>query len=382
MIFAQLPTIYIRKWPGHYKLLGGLRGLACLGVLLFHLGVVPYGHYCVMVFFVISGYCITASALSSLRRGVSFAAYMSRRIRRIFPPYLIAVAFFAITRFLRPVLTNGPPWRPSWLDWLQNLTLTQWMSIPFHPVGWPDRNPKLFVVAFWSLNYEEQFYLVTGLLLMLALRYRIGLARGVLTLAALGLAWDFMVPGGKVYGLFIEYWAHFALGGCLYFVLCEYPRPRIWSAFLLAAVLLGTYCVVHIWVFWSGGGAAADPLRSYLELAVLSVVSIGLLLARPLSEIISNSLAWRPIAAVGTISYSLYLVHLFNLHLVATVAKRIVPTAAPGAFLIATEVLLHLSIGAAFWYLCERPFLNRRQSARAPIPTANSLVPVIVKEQA
>ena len=348
---------------------------------MFHLGVVPYGHYCVMVFFVISGYCITASAQSSLRRGISFSTYMARRIRRIFPPYLVSVAFFAITRYLRPLLTNGPPWHPSWLDWLQNLTLTQWLSMPFHPVGWPDRNPTLFVAAYWSLNYEEQFYLVTGLLLVLALHYRIGLARGVLALAVLGLAWDFTVPGGQVYGLFIEYWAHFALGGCLYFVLCEYPRPLIWSAFLLVAAILGAYCVVHVQLSWTGGGAAADHLHSYLELAVLSGVSIVLLLARPLSELISNSRAWRPVAAIGTISYSLYLVHLFNLHLVASVASRLVPAAAPASFLVATKVLLHLSIGAAFWYLFERPFLNRRQSAGTPARAAGSLVPAVFKEQ-
>ncbi len=374
----QPSALYIRKWPARYELLDGLRGLACLGVLLHHLGVAPIGHYSVMVFFVISGYCITASAQSCLRREVSFTSYMARRIHRIYPPYLVAIAFFAVTRLLRPALTNGPPWHPTWLDWLQNLTLTQWMSIPFHPIGWPDRNPKLFVVAFWSLNYEEQFYLVTGLLLVLALRFRIDLIRGILTLAAIGLAWDFLIPGGKVYGLFIEYWPHFALGGCLYFVLCEYPRRSVWSAFLAATVLLGAYCVAHVCHNWAGGGAAIEPLRCYLELATLSVVAIALLLARPASEFVSDSLAWRPIAAIGTISYSLYLIHQFNLHLVATVASHIVPAAAPGALLICTKVLLHLTIGAGFWYLFERPFLNRQP--RAVGPSRGALLPMAVEE--
>ncbi len=344
-----------------------MRGLACFGVLLHHLGVAPIGHYSVMVFFVISGYCITASAQSCLRRGVSFAAYKSRRIRRIYPPYLIAVAFFAATRLIRPAFTNAPSWHPSWLDWLQNLTLTQWMSIPLHPIAWPDRNPTLFVVAFWSLNYEEQFYLVTGLLLILALRYRVPLVRSVLALGALGLAWNFAIPGGRLYGLFIEYWAHFALGACLYFVLCEYPRRIIWCAFLLAMALLSAYCAAHV-LPW-GGPADQEMLRSYLELGLLSAVATALLLVRPLSSRISSSLLWRPVAAVGTISYSLYLIHQFNLHLVSAVAAHIVPAAAPAALLIITKVLLHLCIAASFWYLFERPFLNRPPSAGRQEPT-------------
>jgi peptidoglycan/LPS O-acetylase OafA/YrhL len=357
-----------------------LRGLACLGVLLHHLGVAPIGHYSVMVFFVISGYCITASAQSCVRRGLSFAAYMARRIHRIYPPYLIAIAFFAITRFIRPALTNGPVFHASWLDWLQNLTLTQWMSVPFHPIVSAAENPTLFVAAFWSLNYEEQFYLVTGLLMILAVRYRIGLMRSALILGALGLAWNFMIPGGKIYDLFIEYWAHFALGACLYFVLCEYPRPLIWCIFMLATTLLGTYCAGHSWL-WGGAADREEALRAYCELGTISAVTIGLLLARPISAYICNSLVWRPIAAIGTISYSLYLVHQFNLHLVSTVAARVLPPAAPAAVLVATQVLLHLSIAAFFWYLFERPFLNRTPTTKDTPRALPTVMPAVVRVQ-
>jgi peptidoglycan/LPS O-acetylase OafA/YrhL len=333
----------------------------------------------VMVFFVISGYCITASAQSCLRRRVSFSTYMLRRIRRIYPPYLIAVAFFSTTRLIKSALTDGPVWHPGWLDWLQNLTLTQWMSIPFHPIAWPAQNPRLFVTAFWSLNYEEQFYLVTGLLLVLSLRHQVGLVRGVLALAALGLAWNFVIPGGWVCGLFIEYWAHFAFGACLYFVLCEYPRRLVWSIFLLSATFLGAYCAVRAWP-WMGSAEWETMRRSYLELGLLSSVAIVLLLARPLSAPISRSLFWRPIAAIGTVSYSLYLVHQFNLTLVGTVASYVIPAAVPSAVVTVTKVLLHLSIGAIFWYVFERPFLNRPGSARGPMQAAISPGPVAVEK--
>jgi peptidoglycan/LPS O-acetylase OafA/YrhL len=192
-----------------------------------------------------------------------------------------------------------------------------------------------------------------------------------LALAALGLAWNFAFPGGWVCGLFIEYWAHFALGACLYFVLCEYPGRLVRTSFLLTAALLGAYCAAHAWP-WTGGVEMETIQRSYLELGLLSAVAIVLLLARPLSAPISRSLFWRPIAAMGTVSYSLYLVHQFNLTLVGTVASYVVPTAAPAAVLLVTKVLLHLSIGAIFWYLFERPFLNRPGGCRGPARVATA----------
>jgi peptidoglycan/LPS O-acetylase OafA/YrhL len=352
-------------------LLDGLRGVACVGVLLHHLGVAPIGHYAVMVFFVISGYCITASAQACLRNGVQFGVYMKRRLHRIYPPYFIAVVFFAVTRVLRSVL-GGQPWHAGALQWLQNLTLTQWLSLPFHPVAWPADNKTLFVAAFWSLNYEEQFYLVVGLALVLAQRYGIGIIRSVAALAVVGLLWNFTVPGGWITGFFLEYWAHFALGSCLYFVLCESRHRHAWTAFVTGAVLIGAYCAVHIWP-WTSGADLETQRRAYLELGLLSAMSIALLLLRPYSATISRSLLWRPISAVGAISYSLYLVHQFNLKLVETLAGALVRVEAP-VFLILVKILLHIGIASGFWYLCERPFLNRRAANNSALAAPSAAI--------
>ena len=42
--------------------------------------------------------------------------------------------------------------------WIQTLTLTQWISLAGHPASYAAENKSLVVAAFWSLNYEEQFY--------------------------------------------------------------------------------------------------------------------------------------------------------------------------------------------------------------------------------
>jgi peptidoglycan/LPS O-acetylase OafA/YrhL len=356
---------YVRNWPARYELLDGLRGIACIGVLLHHLGIAPIGHYAVMVFFLISGYCITASAQSCLRRGVSFRDYLLRRARRIYPPYLLALAFFAATRYAKAYFFSEPAWHPSAIEWLQNLTLTQWGSDLFHHVAWPADNKTLFVAAFWSLDYEEQFYLVIGICLLLAAWRGIPVLRSVLFLACVGLAWNMMVPGGWVSGIFIEYWPHFALGSVLYFVLCEEPRSAPRLAFVIAACALGTFCAMHLWP-WPDSPGTETARRSYLELLVLSAASLGLLASRPLSEGIARSTLWRPVAAIGTISYSLYLIHQFNLTLIHATAAFLLPRYVPTVALDAAQIVLHLCLATVFWYLCERPFLNRPVPVRVP----------------
>jgi peptidoglycan/LPS O-acetylase OafA/YrhL len=350
---SMTPIRDVRVWPARYELLDGLRGLACLGVLLYHLGAVSMGHYSVMVFFVISGYCITASAQSAIRARLGFGEFMRRRVRRIYPPYLAAVVFFVLTRLIRNAFHLSPiVWRASPLQWLQNLTLTQWLSDLWHPVHLPGDNPTLFVAAFWSLNYEEQFYLAVGVAVMLASKGWLGLRTSVLALLALGLLWEFSHPNGPITGVFIEYWPHFALGACLYFALTSAPRFWPKAAFVAATGALAMFSLWNV-LPWHGVIAEEAERRFYMEFAVLCPIALILLLIRPLSRSIAQSFLWRPIAWIGVISYSLYLIHQFNLTVATTVAK----------------VCVHLILATAFWYVFERPFLNRRAPSLEAAPS-------------
>src|ERR1700722_2456617 len=345
----------MKAWPSRYELLDGLRGLAALTVVLHHLQVHGDGHFAVMVFFVISGYCITASAESCRRSGLGFGQFMVRRIRRIYPPYFFAILFFSATRIVKTAMGAPNDLQRPVLDWVQNLTLTQWVSNIFHPIPWPSANPHLFVPAFWSLNYEEQFYLVIAAGLALATVKRIPLILPVVLLTIVGLVWNWLIPGNWICGLFIEYWPHFALGSCLYFSLCVFTNRRARLVFIGAVLILGLASAARLFP-WTANTTA--DLRSMVELAFLSAVTLGLFFLRPLSPRISRLSVWRPIAALGTISYSLSLVHQFNLTLVASIARRLLPMRAPQFLTITTMVGLHLALATLFWYFCERPFLS------------------------
>src|ERR1044071_5138040 len=90
-----------RLWNPRYGALDGWRGLAALAVVVQHVFHVRIGHTAVMLFFVISGYCITASATSCLKRGLGSRAFMWRRIRGIYRSSWPAERSFILSRLIK-----------------------------------------------------------------------------------------------------------------------------------------------------------------------------------------------------------------------------------------------------------------------------------------
>lgn len=358
---SEIPRQPSQPWPDKYEMLDGFRGIAASGVVLHHLNVADIGHYCVMMFFVISGYCITASAISGTRKGMSTRQFIYNRIRRIYPPYLLAVAFFAATRMVRFYVT-GETWAPTLTMWLQNFTLTQWCTLVFHPVVEAPQNPALFVAAFWSLAYEIQFYLVMALGLLLVRYRRLPLVQFVGALTLLGMSLNFGWPILALRGIFIEYWGHFGLGSCLYFLLCA--GERRWSP-TAQAVLVGLLMLVSWLSLDRQGELASGFLRVYLEYGVSVGTVLMLVLLRPYDSVLVRFGLWRPISAVGTISYSLYLVHQFNLTVVAKTANLMLPPTSASSANLALQFFLHLLLATIFWACCERPF-QKRSGASSP----------------
>lgn len=365
-----------RTWPYRYELLDGLRGLAALAVVGTHLGVSQLGHAAVMVFFVISGYCVAAAAEACRRKGLNIRQFMWRRLHRIYPPYLLSVVFYALTRVAKLAVGGRDNLLRPWTDWLQNITLTQWVSLLRHPLDDAAGNHTLFVAAYWSLDYEEQFYLVVALALLLSLRSRTPMVASILALSAISLAWNLMFPG-TIRGIFIEYWVHFSLGAMLFYVLCIFPRRGVLAMFVAAVVALLSYSLSQV-LPWHAPLATAPHV--WLDLAVASAFTLALFCGRPLSNLIARQPLWRPISALGLISYSLYLVHQFNITLALTVASRIVPHGWK-VVTIGIEVAVMLLVAAVFWYCCERPFLNRTLAARKsplvdePVPAPLDALP-------
>ena len=80
---------------GHRREIDGLRAVAVVPVILFHAGYAPFsgGYVGVDIFFVISGYLITAILLEDLAAGrFSIRQFYIRRARRILPALFFMLA--------------------------------------------------------------------------------------------------------------------------------------------------------------------------------------------------------------------------------------------------------------------------------------------------
>lgn len=323
------------RGPGRvprYESLDVWRGVACLLVIAIHslayvregveerfhavfhavLAVLHRGWLGVPLFFVISGYCITATVEASRARGQSLGVYFYRRFRRIYPPYwvwLLLVAtlvwivdahvwpgFAEVASVPRPESLNG--WQ-----WLGNLTLTE--TWRFHVGGGPT---SFLLSPAWTLCYEEQFYACAGLALLLSTRtsfFKFALAVTLATLAVLGWGWLFTTDArARLQGFFFDgSWLMFAAGILVYYVVARATlAERRWClATLLVALLV----------------ALRDPSvllgKQDNELTLSCAVAFGfallLVVLHPYDAALVGVRALQPIKWCGVRCYSLYLVH-------------------------------------------------------------------------
>jgi peptidoglycan/LPS O-acetylase OafA/YrhL len=315
----------------------------------------------VPMFFVISGYCIAATCDVARLRDRSFGWYMRRRMRRIFPPYWVCLGLSAAAA--AATLVGGEIGDPSELtaiQWIGNLTLTE---------RWRPRllgGGQSFVLGTaWSLCYEEQFYLVCGLVLVAVRR---NFYRGVAAVTFLATPLTVMNWSGAVnlQGFFFDgYWYQFAAGMLVYHGR-NYAGARARRVHL--GVLLG-----------SVAGAAAlrvalplSMVNGYSRAAFLdsSVFAFGfasmLLLMERWDGSVASWVPLRPIRACGIMCYSLYLTHLPVIsgirHATARaglgVDSSVTESAWVGIGTAAATIVWAIVVGAGFYRLVERHFLN------------------------
>jgi peptidoglycan/LPS O-acetylase OafA/YrhL len=315
----------------------------------------------VPMFFVISGYCISATADATRRRGHPLTVYFIRRFRRIYPPYwaallLIVLVTGVMDRYLLPGLWTddffGIP-RPETLNawqWLGNLTLTEkWR---WHLVGGP---PQMFHGLAWSLCYEEQFYAVVGLLLAFApQRFFLGAALATVVTMAV----SFLVPWAKTQGFFFDgHWLGFAAGILLYYRINYAGRLGGWAltGILLAGVLL------YGWYFFPVRGPHANlGEANFVSLAFALLLALlhpwdGRLAAAPL---------FRPLMFCGTMCYSLYLIHWPVAKGTAHGLYMLGVRTDTGIVLVTIPLSIAVSVAASwlFYRLVEKRFLNPAQT--------------------
>lgn len=370
-----------------------LRGVAALGVVLYHAvlqtgGALPhnflrwpikgieflssFGYIGVFLFFVISGFCIHLQWARARTKGsdpqIKFGSFWKRRLRRLYPPYLIALALF----LAMAALSTG-------IDlthfFIYDLVMHLLMLHNLDPATCYSING-----VFWTLAVEEQLYLAYFLLLFLRKRFGWGPTLAICALARVG--WFYFshgvwlasgvgipVPEGA-----LSHWFTWALGAIAveaWFGLVKLPKwcNNFW---------LGTIAVI--------AGSAISELLPRLPKDTL-LHDIGWFLMHPLLgfgffALVNCAVRWErerglkqsaaqeatgevrtskiPLlvsvaATLGIFSYSLYLTH----ELVIMQAWRFPTPLPPILHTLLFLAPLTVIFAWVFFNWCEKPYMKK-----------------------
>ena len=304
----------------------GLRAVAVLAVVLYHLWPerLTGGYVGVDVFFVISGYLITAHLFRDFSRTgrVGLTAFWGRRIRRLLPASLLVLAASCVAVYVWAPVTT---WEASARQIAASALYVQNWVLAANAVDYSAMNDSATVAQhFWSLSVEEQFYVVWPLLLLglfwLAGRRRRAAADGLMSETTARRVFVFGLAAVSVLSLaFSVYYTAVNSAGA-YFV----TPTRVWEfgAGGLAALLAGDRrfrgpaATVTAWVavcglaFAATAYTAATPFPGFTAaLPVAATVALILCSGNPQPYGPGWWLSLRPSTFVGDISYSLYLWH-------------------------------------------------------------------------
>lgn len=343
--------------------LDGLRAVAICGVMLHHFGVKPgawldWGPVAPTVFFILSGFLITNSLVKMRTTGrmgwEGLTAFHIKRMARLLPALylMILVGWFSGL----PEYREGVGWHLSFMSSTQ-MALTG---------EWPGSLSQL-----WSLSIQEQFYMLWPLIFFLPLTWwpaamsLVAVAAVAFRLACIRLGapsmfeW-FLLPGSL---------DSFAAGGLLALALRRFPawKPGRWLT------LLGGIAVAGLWVagralrHLEGSGSLWLALVETAEITLFSALLV--LLATNSSHPLSKFLASRPLAALGKISYGLFIWHM----LISTALGPHLDAAGltlQSGVLMRTAILFSVSLLVAWlsWIAIEKPSISWAYAASEAMP--------------
>src|SRR5262245_33959487 len=368
-----------------------LRGIAALGVVFYHAvekgaNVLPnnildypirlvqfassFGYIGVFLFFVISGFCIHLQWAKAKAAGtepeIRFGAFWKRRIRRLYPPYVIALLFF----LLMTAATVG-------------LSFSRFFfyDVGMHLLMLHNLDPQTCYTingVFWTLAIEEQLYLAYFLLLFIRVRWGWRVTIAVCLFARLAwmgfshVVWLKTGFGIPVPEAAASHWFTWALGALGVEVMFGLTKLRGWSRDLrLATVLIVVASALSSYLPYISKDTILHDFSWFLihplwGLGFFIVVNRTVLAEQSwLRQATLPSLV-SVFSTLGVFSYSIYLTH----ELVIMQSWR---WTNPGwlqlenvAIVIVPATIVFAWI---FFWFCEKPFMVKH----APTPSPDKM---------
>ncbi len=343
--------------------LDGLRGLAALGVLTFHVWlyarldppatalsgtadvIASDLRWGLILFFVLSGFLLYQPWLRAAADGErpDLRSYVRRRAARILPAYYVALVgslvLLSNAGSVPGVRLPSAALVPAFFVFGENLSSHSLLTL----------DPPM-----WTLAVEVSFYAVLPLIGLLGLRLRrVPPAALPLGLLAIGMAWSTAVVelGGpltltKLLPAMLPY---FALGMLVAALADRLSRPGWLASVAVLGVSLQAWLERH-----------ASPVAISLVHELPVAVGFAALTALAASARGPKTLRSRPLVALGTVSYGLY---LWNVPVIWTMrAAGLLPLSPALAF--APVLGISLTLASASWLLVERPAIRRARNPR------------------
>ncbi len=333
------------------KDIDGLRAISVVAVLLNHAGIYSFsgGFIGVDVFFVISGYLITAIIAREIQSNeFSLVRFYERRIRRILPALFVVIAFtVAVSAIMYDV--------EKFLDFGKSVIATTLFvsNINFwKESGYFDAPSQLKpLLHTWSVGVEEQFYIFFPLFMFVLYRYAKKLSSYILAAIAV-----------------ISFW--FAVQG-----IASDPSSAFYLAHLRAwELLVGSMLAINIFpaefgkkysniIGIAGLVLIAIPIFQYSEStkfpglsALAPVCGAAFILSSGVEgkSLVGRFLGMPPLVFIGKISYSLYLWHWPLIIFAKYYMIRHMTSGELGILLVVISIVSTLS-----WRFVETPFRSK-----------------------
>ncbi len=283
----------------------GLRALAVLAILLFHLETGLAGGYVgVDIFFVISGFLITSIVWRDFEFArFTFTNFYLKRIRRLFPALFVMLLICSIFVMQFGLAAEIDMFGKSAISSILYVSNFFFLSESDYFGGDLRLNP---LVHTWSLSVEEQFYIIFPALFLYVYRYhkrRAALLLLIIAICSLILS-EVLVGYDRPTAFFASpsrFW-QFLTGSLIALKFKDTDYSRSTSDILSLAGLLLILVSFEIYAEWT----KFPGLRALPPTAGTALMIVG---AKAPDSLFHKVLTLPPARFFGTISYSLYLWH-------------------------------------------------------------------------
>jgi peptidoglycan/LPS O-acetylase OafA/YrhL len=300
-----------------------LRGISCLGVLLYHVRVdlwvgwwritnhpkefsffdkamawlsipTPFLGYAILLFFLISGFCIHYPNTQPNYRP-SWITYFKRRFWRIYPTYFVAIIFTSSASFYCLLKWGDVDWSPDRI--FRVLTLTQ--NYPPH-YGQFLTNPSL-----WTIPLEVEFYILYPIAYYFITKFKFY----IVILLSIAVSTISIFLGKQDIFLWVTYtslffWPSWLLGAWIASLYRQNKLSNLNHNLLISLSIAMLICALT---------AQITKGVSWIQYATWTIFYFLIFIICLFNEeFLSNfkfTFAFKAIAWIGKISFSLYLIH-------------------------------------------------------------------------